>query len=208
MQYNRQDIENLDHVQRLKMINSVTGVKPANLIGTINKHGVTNLAVFSSVVHLGSSPALLGFVTKPGTEDVGHTIQNIKEMGAYTINHIHPEFSKQAHYTSAKFERKVSEFDACGLQEEYVKDFKAPFVKESNFKMGMRFKEAIPIPLNGTVLVVGEIDYLQFPDEAISEGNIDLEKANSMGISGLDSYYELKKTAQYPYVLVNEVPDF
>jgi flavin reductase (DIM6/NTAB) family NADH-FMN oxidoreductase RutF len=208
MQYNRQDIENLDHVQRLKMINSVTGVKPANLIGTINKHGVTNLAVFSSVVHLGSSPALLGFVTKPGTEDVGHTIQNIKEMGAYTINHIHPEFSKQAHYTSAKFERKVSEFDACGLQEEYVEDFKAPFVKESNFKMGMRFKEAIPIPLNGTVLVVGEIDYLQLPDEAISEGNIDLEKANSMGISGLDSYYELKKTAQYPYVLVNEVPDF
>jgi flavin reductase (DIM6/NTAB) family NADH-FMN oxidoreductase RutF len=208
MQYNRQDIENLDHVQRLKMINSVTGVKPANLIGTINKHGVTNLAVFSSVVHLGSSPALLGFVTKSGTEDVGHTIQNIKEMGAYTINHIHPEFSKQAHYTSAKFERKVSEFDACGLQEEYVEDFKAPFVKESNFKMGMRFKEAIPIPLNGTVLVVGEIDYLQLPDEAISEGNIDLEKANSMGISGLDSYYELKKTAQYPYVLVNEVPDF
>ena len=208
MQYNHQDIANLDRIERLNIINSVTGIKPANLIGTINKKGGTNLAVFSSVVHLGSSPALLGFITKPETDEVGHTIQNIKEIGEYTINHIHPEFNKQAHYTSAKFEREVSEFDACGLEEEYVDDFKAPFVKESNFKMGMRFKEAIPIPLNGTVLVVGEIDYLRLPDDAIFEGDIDLEQAKSMGISGLNSYYELKKAAQYPYVLVNEVPEF
>lgn len=208
MQYNNEDIANLGRIERLNIINSVTGIKPANLIGTINKEGITNLAVFSSVVHLGSSPALLGFITKPATEAVGHTIQNIKEVGVYTINHIHPEFNKRAHYTSAKFESEVSEFEACGLQEEYVDDFKAPFVKESTFKMGMRFKEAIPIPANGTVLVVGEIDYLRLPDDAIYEGDIDLELSKSMGISGLNSYYELKKTAQYPYVLVNEVPNF
>jgi hypothetical protein len=57
-------------------------------------------------------------------------------------------------------------------------------------------------------LVVGEIDYLRLPDDAIYQGDIDLELSKSMGISGLNSYYELKKTAQYPYVLVNEVPNF
>lgn len=208
MKYNKQDIADLDRITKLKIINSVTGIKPANLIGTISNNGETNVAVFSSVVHLGSNPPLLGFITRPQTEEVGHTSQNIKENGEYTINHIHPEFTKQAHYTSAKFDMTISEFKRCGLTEEYIDDFKVPFVKESDFKMGLRFKESIPIPLNGTALIIGEIEYLLLPDTAMSNGDVDLEQTNSVGISGLNSYYEVKKMATYPYVRVNEVPEF
>jgi len=208
MYYNKQDIAGLDQITKLKIINSVTGIKPANLIGTISNNGTTNLAVFSSVVHLGSAPALLGFIARPQTKEVGHTIMNIKENGEYTINHIHPEFTKQAHYTSAKFDSGVSEFERCGLTEEYMNAFKAPFVKESRFKIGLRFKELIPIPLNGTALVIGEIEYLLFPDTAVNDGDVDLEKTNSVGIAGLNSYYEVKKIASYPYARVNEVPEF
>lgn len=192
MHYNTQDIGNWDRVLRLKIINSVTGIKPANLIGTVSKSGITNLAVFSSVIHLGSRPALLGFISRPRTDDVGHTLQNIVETGEYSINHIQPEFTKQAHYTSAKFDKDLSEFDACGLTEEYIDESKAPFVKESEFKMGMSFVEAIDIP-NGTKLIIGEIRHVVLPDIDLNEGDIDLEQANSVGISGLNSYYELKK---------------
>ena len=208
MKYNKQDIAELDRISKLKIINSVTGIKPANLIGTISNKGVTNLAIFSSVVHLGSNPPLLGFITRPETKEVGHTIQNIRENGEYTINHIHPEFIKKAHYTSAKFNVNISEFDRCGLTEEYVEDFKVPFVKESNFKMGLRFKETIPIPLNGTTLVIGEIEYLLFPESAMKDGEVNLKQTNSVGLSGLNSYYELKKIATYPYARVQEVPEF
>lgn len=208
MQYTKEDIAALDRISRLKIINSVTGVKPANLIGTINKRGITNLAVFSSVVHLGSNPALLGLISRPTTNETGHTYKNITENEVYTINHIHPEFAKKAHYTSAKFENTISEFQRCGLTEEYIDNFSAPFVKESHFKIGMRFKETIPIPLNGTMLIIGEIEYISIPEVATQDGDIDLEKASSVGISGLNSYYELKKIAQYPYVRVSEVPEF
>ena len=208
MTYTKQDIAALDKIAKLKIINAVTGIKPANLIGTINNKGITNLAIFSSVVHLGSNPPLLGFITRPETKEVGHTIQNIRENGEYTINHIHPEFTKNAHYTSAKFDKDISEFKRCGLTEAYVEDFKVPFVKESNFKMGLRFKEAIPIPLNGTTLVIGEIQYLSIPDEAMKDGEVNLEQTNSVGLSGLNSYYTLKKVAAYPYVRVHEVPEF
>ncbi len=207
MEYTKEDIADLDRISRLKIINSVSGIKPANLIGTINKKGNTNLAVFSSVVHLGSNPALLGFISRPRSKDAGHTLMNIQENGAYTINHIHPEFTKQAHYTSAKFDSTISEFTRCGLTEEYLGNCPAPFVKESHFKMGMRFKEAIPIPLNDTALIIGEIEYIAIPDSAIHD-DIDLEQSDSVGISGLNSYYELKKIAQYPYVRVHEVPEF
>ncbi|PNW29100.1 flavin reductase family protein [Formosa algae] len=208
MIYTKDDIKQLDRVTRLKIINAVTGIKPANLIGTKNNEGQTNLAIFSSVVHLGSDPALIGFIARPQTEDVGHTIRNIQDTTYYTINHIHPEFIKNAHYTSAKFESEISEFERCKLTAEYIDDFKAPFVKESHFKIGLRFKEAIDIKVNGTTLVIGEIEHLSIPDQALVNDDIDLEKTNSVGISGLNSYYTLQKTQSHPYVRIQEVPEF
>jgi len=198
----------LGRVDRLKLINSITGIKPANLIGTVGTDNTTNLAVFSSVVHLGSQPPLLGFVTRPRSADSGHTLRNIEDKKVYTINHIHPHFTKEAHYTSAKFDSTISEFDRCGFREEYIADFEAPFVEESVVKIGLRLKELIPIPVNGTTLVIGEIAHLVLPDAALERGDVDLEQLGSTGISGLNSYYELKKIAQYPYVRVEEVPDF
>jgi flavin reductase (DIM6/NTAB) family NADH-FMN oxidoreductase RutF len=208
MIYTKKQIETLNRVDRLKLINSSTGIKPANLIGSIDSEGRTNLAVFSSIVHLGSSPALLGFISRPRSENASHTYRNILENKTYTINHIHPEFVKNAHYTSAKFPKEKSEFEACNFSEEYLSGFEAPFVAESTFKMGMRFKEAIDIKLNGTVLVVGEIESLIVPDDAFSDGDIDLEFTDGVGISGLNSYYSLKRIGRFPLAKPEEIPNF
>lgn len=209
MHYRKEDIDSLDRITRLKIMNSVSGIKPANLIATVDRDGKTNVAIFSSVIHLGSNPPLLGFISRPQTEDVGHTFSNIMESNFYTINHIHPNFIKNAHYTSGKFSKAISEFDRCGLTEEYIGDFKAPFVKESNFKMGLRFREKIDIPLNGTILIIGEIEELITPANAFStEDDINLESSNSIGISGLNSYYSLTKINEFPFVRLSEVPYF
>ena len=208
MHYDKKAIDQLDRVTRLKIINSVTGVKPGNLIGTIGENGATNLAVFSSIIHLGSNPSLLGFISRPQTEEVGHTLRNILQTEYYTINHIHPEFVEKAHYTSAKFSSDVSEFDACNLSEEYINHFKAPFVQESIFKMGLCFKEAVDIKLNGTVLVIGEIEELIIADKAFVNEDIDLEASEGVGISGLNTYYSLKKIDSYPYARLSEIPKF
>ena len=208
MHYDKKAIDQLDRVTRLKIINSVTGIKPGNLIGTIGENGATNLAVFSSIIHLGSNPSLLGFISRPQTEEVGHTLRNILQTEYYTINHIHPEFVEKAHYTSAKFSSDVSEFDTCNLSEEYINHFKAPFVQESIFKMGLCFKEAVDIKLNGTVLVIGEIEELIIADKAFVNGDIDLEASEGVGISGLNTYYSLKKIDSYPYARLSEIPKF
>lgn len=205
----KQDIAALEKVRRLNIINSITGIKPANLVGTKSKGGQTNLAIISSVVHLGSNPALIGFIMRPTGAVPRHTYQNIKETGIYTINHIHESFIKKAHYTSAKFDREESEFDAVKLVEEYRNSFDAPFVKESQLKMGMRLVEEVPIKLNGTVLLIGEIQQLIIPDEVVSdEGHIDLSKNDTAGISGLNSYYGLRYLDSFPYARKEELPKF
>jgi flavin reductase (DIM6/NTAB) family NADH-FMN oxidoreductase RutF len=183
-------------IERLNLINSITGIKPANLIGTVGKNGITNLAIFSSVVHLGSNPALLAFIVRPTGETNRHTYENIKATGVYTINHIHRLVTTKAHYTSAKFSEEVSEFDACGFTEEYVNDFAAPFVKESFLKIGLCFKEELFISHNKTSMIIGEVEHLILPDGSVDkEGHLDLEALDGVGISGLSTYYSLKKTS-------------
>ena len=193
MQYKKitnTDISNLDKIKRINLINSLPGFKSANLIGTCDKKGNSNLAVFSSVIHLGSNPAVIGFIMRPLVVS-RHTYNNIKETGFYTINHINNEIFEQAHQTSAKYEENISEFESCGFTEEYLPDFTAPFVKESVIKIGMQFKEEYHLKINDTVLIIGEIKYIFLPEKYLeNDYYIDLESAGTVAISGLEKYHK------------------
>ena len=68
MHLTKQDILDSDRIKRLNMINSLTGIKPGNIVGSISNDGKTNLAIISSVVHLSSKPGLIGFIMRPHGE--------------------------------------------------------------------------------------------------------------------------------------------
>lgn len=206
---NSSEIQGLDKIRKLNLINSITGVKPGNLIGTVSESGVENLAVFSSIIHLGSSPALLGFILRPDGEVRRDTFENIRKTGFYTINHIPSSMVENAHYTAAKFPAEESEFKQCGFTAIYELGFAAPFVKESRLRIGMRYLQSIPIERNGTRLVIGEVEHVCLnPDSWDEEGHLNLEQLGSAGISGLNTYYSLKKIDTFPYARVAEKPDF
>ncbi len=208
MQLRKDEIENLDRKYRLNLINSITGIKPANLIGTRSLNNEDNLAIFSSVMHLGSHPAQLGFILRPQNETPRDTYLNIMETGVYTINHVSESFIQKAHYTSAKLERGESEFSRMNLDKEYIDAFHAPFVKESVVKMAMKHLENIPLP-NGCIFVTGEVEFILAPDNSINHlGQLDLETDNCVGVSGLNTYYGLTKLDTFPYVRNEEIPNF
>ncbi|NKI30852.1 flavin reductase family protein [Croceivirga thetidis] len=181
------------------LLNKISGLKPANLIGTKSEAGQTNLAVFNSVVHIGANPPYLGFILRPTTVE-RHTYNNIKATGVYTINQITTQIHQKAHQTSANYERDNSEFDAVGLTEYFHQDFHAPFVMESHIKIGLRFEEEQYIKCNDTRLVIGKIEHLLLPDDMIEkDGNISLEQLDSVTIGGLDSYFSIEKLGRYAY---------
>ena len=207
--FSEEDILQMPKVKRLNIINSITGIKPANLISTIDERNRHNLAIFSSVVHLGSNPALIGFVLRPQEKIRRHTYENILENGYYTINHLPNHKTLEGHYTSAKFDKETSEYDVCHFTPEFQHDFPVPYVKESFLKMGLKHVESIPIKYNGTVMIVGKILQVYVAKSSLSEeGYINLEEAKSVGISGLNTYYDLKKIASYPYARPHELPHF
>lgn len=206
--FTAEDIAQMEKVFRLNLMNSTPGFKSANLIGTQDTHGHTNLAIFSSVIHMGSNPALLGCIMRPDTV-ARHTLDNIRESGFYTINHIHTGIAEQAHYTSASFDESVSEFEACHFQAEYREGFSAPFVAESRLKMAMQLVDEIPIEANGTFLLIGKVEHLFLEEDALSEdGQLDLNELQTVAISGLNRYHKAEEIGKYPYARVEEVPDF
>jgi flavin reductase (DIM6/NTAB) family NADH-FMN oxidoreductase RutF len=185
---------------RANFINSLTGFKSASLIGTINAQGVPNLGMFSSIVHIGSDPALIGYINRP-LAAAPHTLANIKANGLYTVNHIQASFLAQAHQTSAKYPEEVNEFTEVGLTEEYLDGVKVPFVKESPIKYLLSLKEIIPITLNATFLVIGHLEQVLIDPslQPTADGFLHLDQAGSICSNGLDAYYKTELIDRYDY---------
>jgi flavin reductase (DIM6/NTAB) family NADH-FMN oxidoreductase RutF len=192
-------IAGMEKQTRVHFINSIGGFKSVSLVGTVDKQGNTNLAVFSSLVHIGANPALVALIFRPSPPE-RNTLSNLIETGFYTINHINETIYKQAHQTSARYEKQISEFAETGLTPIYKNDFKAPFVNESSVQIGIEFKEKIDIKINNTVMVIGEIVQVYFPENCLNkDGFLDLEMANSITSSGLDSYHTTQKLDRLSY---------
>ncbi|GGB68534.1 flavin reductase family protein [Shewanella inventionis] len=199
MHFTKERIDALDTRTRAHFINSLSGFKNANLIGTQDAQGQTNLSIVSSVFHLGANPPLVGMIIRPHSVP-RHTFENILQTGFYTINQVNQFIFSQAHQTSARYDRDESEFDATGLTVEYLTGFYAPFVKQSRLKYSVKLVEQQHLAVNGTELVIGEIIDVYVDDNAVEDdGFIDLHAIDTVAISGLDSYHTTNKLARLPY---------
>ena len=201
-------IDTWDRFFRANFINSLTGFKSVNLIGTADASGKTNLGIFSSIVHIGSNPPYIGYINRP-VEATPHTIANIRETKFYTINHINSTIIEQAHQTSAKYPAEISEFDAVGLTPQFSNGIKAPFVKESKLKYALELEEIIPIKWNNTFLVIGRILFVILEDGIASsrDGYLHLDKAGTICSNGMDGYYSTELIDRFTYAKPDKQPE-
>ena len=196
----RQDFEALDHVYRINLINSCSGFKSANLLGTKSNAGAPNVAVFSSVTHLGSNPPLLGVIFRPVSNVPRNTYENIRETGQFTVNHIDMPIIEDAHHTSAKYDKGVSEFGMTNLEEEYKNEWHAPFVKNAPIQIALTYCEEYLIKSNNCIQLIGEIKDLYIREDLLeADGFINLSKGNVVAINGLDGYTVPKLKTRIEY---------
>jgi len=199
MRLDRPAIDALEREQRVALINSVVGLRPAVLVATADSARRTNLAVMNSLTHVGARPPLLGLLFRPDTVE-RHTLENIRSTSVYTVNHVHSGIVAAAHQTSARYPRDVSEFDAVGLTAEWNDGFAAPFVAEARVRLALRLCEEQTLRCNGTHLVIGELCWLQYPYDAVSPaGGFDPETADSLAVAGLNTYYRGERVARLAY---------
>ena len=203
IQINKTEVKQLSKIDRLNLVNSATGYKSANLIGSISKDGIENLAVFSSVTHLGSDPALIGFIMRPATV-ARNTYKNIKETEYFTVNHITKNLIQRAHQTSANYIEEVSEFEATEIESEYLNGIKQPFVKESPVRLLCKYVNEYSIEENGCIHIIASIEEIYFEEKLLNKDYwLQLEKGNIVAINGLDGYCLPKLIDRFEYARPN-----
>ncbi len=186
--FTKEDINEMDKIRRLNLINSCTGYKSANLIATKSKDGISNVAIFSSITHIGSNPPMISFITRPLSVK-RDTYTNIKEIGFFTVNHITENMVAAAHHTSANYDESISEFDKTNLIEEYKESILIPFVKGSPVQSYCKYLNEYHIKENDTIHIIASIENLFFEEELLHKDNwLQLDKANVIAINGLDGY--------------------
>ena len=186
--FSSESLDSLDKIYRINLVNSITGYKSANLLGTISNEGIENVAIFSSITHLGSQPALLSFFVRPNVVP-RNTYNNIKEKKIFTVNHISKGKIDDAHHTSAKYGKDISEFDKTNLQSEYKKNWEAPFVKDSAVQLGCKYLNEYYLKENGCSMIVASIEIIFIREGLLdNDGWVELSKANIVTVNGLDGY--------------------
>lgn len=186
----RADLDAMDRERRARLINCLPGYKSAMLVGTCDADRLTNLAIISSHFHLGSAPPLLAMILRPDTgRSERHTLDNLLATQCWTLNAFTLDEAAQAHQTSAPYPKTESEFDACGFSEEWKPDCPAPFVAGSPLQVACRLREHRRLEINGTHLIIGGVEALHFPSDALRlDGALSLDRMGLAAISGLDTY--------------------
>lgn len=199
----KKDFDEMQKRNRATFFNSLSGFKSLNLVSTKGKNGVSNLAPFNSIIHIGANPTMIGMIARPETEE-HQTLKNIRETGVYTLNHVNKTILNQAHLCSAKFDEETSEYTKTGLTEYYSENIESPYVKESNVKIGLELESIIPIPINGTYLVIGRVVEVIIDEKNIEhDGYVKLDQAGTITCAGLDSYFDVQHISRLPYATTN-----
>jgi flavin reductase (DIM6/NTAB) family NADH-FMN oxidoreductase RutF len=192
------DIQNLERFDRVNLIHSIVGFKTPFLLGTMGDS--PNLAVFSSIIHLGSNPPLIGIKFRPvGNES--HTYKNILKTGLVSINAVNKNMYTKAHFTSVRIPENESEFEFSELTPEWKKEVGIPFVSESPLKMLGKLQEVLPIKSNNTHLMVIGIEWIEIDKNyMLEDGTVDLDSMEVVALNGLYHYHETQKLASLQYV--------
>jgi len=202
--FNKEELGKMPSRYRAHLINSCTGYKSANLLGSKSEAGISNLAIFNSVVHIGSTPPMLGFILRPLTVK-RNTYANFKESGFFTVNQVNESIIKDAHHTAASYDEDISEFSKTNLTETYLDNFQAPYVKESAIKLGCSYVNEYEIKENGCLLIIGAIEHVYLPDDILqNDGWLQLDKAQTVSINGLDAYALPQLLARFAYAKPDE----
>ena len=198
------DILQMEQRYRTTFVNSLSGFRQVVLVGSRSKEGKSHLATFNSLVHIGANPPLYGLISRPDTVKK-HTLENIRSTGVYSINYLSTEHIAAIHRAAARFEEEADKFREVGLTECTQPGSSLPFVKEASVKIAMRCENILPIPANGTWLIVGAIEAVEIRGEIIApDGFVRLHEEKIAACAGLDAYFSTTLLNRFAYPKAGE----
>jgi len=197
--YDAKAVAALESVFRRNLLNTLSGPKPAWVMGTNNPDGTANFGLFSNVVHVGANPPAIGILFRPLTVP-RHSFENVFRLGAASFNLVTQDNVGAAHQLSASYPADGTELLESGVQWENDESTGLPVLKDSPVRLILEPEERHEIALNETVFVVFRIRSFEITSMLIGEdGMVDMSNAQAVSCLGLDAYLSVAPLKRFWY---------
>ncbi len=184
----RFDVAELDAVDGYKLATGLIVPRPIGWIGTLSASGVPNLAPYSFFNAVSGLPPT--FVFAPGKGSRRDTLDNVREVGEFTINIVTVEVAEAMNASSASFEPGVDEFEACGLTAVASSSIRPPMVGECKANIECVVTQIVDVgdPVHGNALVLGEAVAFHVAERLLDGTRIDQAELRAIGRHAGNSY--------------------
>jgi flavin reductase (DIM6/NTAB) family NADH-FMN oxidoreductase RutF len=162
--------------------------RPIGWIGTLSADGTPNLAPYSFFNAVSGVPPT--FVFSPGRSSRRDTLDNVRDVGEFTINIVTIEVADAMNASAASLDADVDEFEACGLTAVPSARVRPPMVGECKANIECVVTDIVEIghAEHGNALVVGEGVEFHVAHDVLDGTRIDQAALHAIGRHAGNSY--------------------
>lgn len=164
-----------------KLASSLIVPRPIGWIGTVSSDGVRNLAPYSFFNCVSGNPPTVVF--SPGAGGRKDTLDNVRATGEFTVNIVTEEVVEAMNASAASVDASVDEFEAVGVTAVQSTEVGPPMVGECRANFECKVTHLIPVgdPIDGNVLVIGEVVVVHINDDIFDGSYIDQAALGAIG---------------------------
>jgi len=185
---------NESHGLPFNPFNALVTPRPIGWISSVDREGNVNLAPYSFFNAVSYSPPQVMFAASGYHDDGGlkDSVRNIQETGEFVVNMVTWGLREAMNITSVSAPHDTDEFEVAGLGKEPSELVAPPRVKASPAHLECRYNQTVELPraseTAANLVVFGEVIGIHISDEILTEGRVDMAKADVVGRLGYMDY--------------------
>lgn len=181
-------VSELSGADPYKLATGLIVPRPIGWIGTISAAGEVNLAPYSFFNCVSGVPPT--FVFAPARSVRRDTLDNVREVGEFTINIVTAEVVEAMNASAESFDAGVDEFAAVGVTAVEATIVRPPMVGECKANIECVVNDIVDIgdPDNGNGLVIGEAVAFHVDDSLLDGTRVDQAALAAVGRHAGNTY--------------------
>lgn len=180
--------------------------RPIGWISTRSAEGIDNLAPYSQFNNLTFDPPYIMFAANQDIEGQRkNTTHNVEQTGEFVWNMATWDLREAVNVSAAQTDAEVDEFVAANLEKQAASTVNVAMVKASPIKFECRYYSTLRLPGNppmGSVdVVIGKVVGVHIDESVLTDGKVDLGKAQPIARCGYHEYVVVKPDAIFEMVI-------
>ena len=191
-------------VDRYKLLTGLIIPRPIGWVGTVDEHGVHNLAPYSYFNAVAATPPTVIFSSGRPQGQPKDSLANVIATGEFTLSIVDEDLVDAMHATSGRDPPEVSEFDEVGLTALPGDLVEAPLVAEAKAALECRVIRIVDLGDPATASVVfGDVLRVHVADGILDGTRVDHRRLRAVGriagttyVTTADSLFDLQEGPQ------------